>query len=193
MLGIFLDTETNGLDPFVHRILDIAYLIVDLSSGEIKAEYQSFVMQPESIWAKSNPDSLKINGFTYDMVKTGKSEKLVQMEILKSLKMAFIHRKDSVFICQNPSFDRVFFSQIVNSKIQEENQWPYHWLDLASMYWAIYLKEHKKIEKFKSFSKDMIAQDLNLPPENSPHRAMQGARHLLLCYEHLVGFPLKKP
>ena len=34
MLGIFLDTETNGLNPFVHSVLEIAFKIINLSNGK---------------------------------------------------------------------------------------------------------------------------------------------------------------
>lgn len=192
MLGIFLDTETNGLEPFRHRILDVAYQVIDLITGEKKGEYQSFIKQPKEVWSVSNPDSLKVNGFTYETIQDGKSEAQIKTDILAHFEKLAIHKKNSVFICQNPSFDRVFLSQIIDPKIQNDLLWPYHWLDLASMYWAIYVKSQKKIADFKSFSKDMIASDLNLPRESKPHRAMRGAEHLRLCYEALIGFPEKK-
>ena len=34
MLGIFLDTETNGLNILRHRVLEIAFKIVDILTGE---------------------------------------------------------------------------------------------------------------------------------------------------------------
>ncbi len=192
MLGIFLDTETNGLDPFRHRILDIAYQIIDLNTAKKFGVYESLVFQPDEIWEISNPDSLAVNGFTYNNIKNGVKEEQVKEDILKQFEDLKIHRKNAVFICQNPSFDRIFFSQIIENKLQDHLLWPYHWLDLASMYWAIYVKEQKPINSFKSFSKDMIAEELKLPPEQKPHRAMRGAEHLILCYEKLIGFPEKK-
>ncbi len=192
MLGIFLDTETNGLEPLRHRIIDVAYQVINLITGEKKGEYQSLIAQSKEVWSVSNPDSLKVNGFTYEAIKDGKSEAQIKEDILAHFEELAIHRKNAVFICQNPSFDRVFLSQIIDPKIQNDLLWPYHWLDLASMYWAVYVKSQKKIESFKNFSKDMIASELNLPPENKPHQAMRGAEHLLLCYEALIGFPEKK-
>jgi DNA polymerase-3 subunit epsilon/oligoribonuclease len=54
------------------------------------------------------------------------------------------------------------------------------------MYWALNLKTSNK---FAGFSKDQIAKSLNLPPEEKPHKAINGVNHLILCYKHLVGFP----
>jgi hypothetical protein len=66
---------------------------------------------------------------------------------------------------------------------------PYHWLDLASMYFVQRLVfEQKKQEFSLKLSKNAIAKALSLPIESIPHRAMNGARHLLLCYTNLVRF-----
>ena len=40
MLGVFLDTETIGLNPQVHRIVEIAFQIVNLKTGELYDTYQ---------------------------------------------------------------------------------------------------------------------------------------------------------
>ncbi|EKE08172.1 MAG: hypothetical protein ACD_17C00306G0003 [uncultured bacterium] len=71
--------------------------------------------------------------------------------------------------------------------------WPYHWLDLASMYWAIAMKKATQnqgpLPWVTGVSKDQIAAQYRLPEEKKPHRAMNGVEHLLLCYEAIVGFP----
>jgi oligoribonuclease len=193
MLGIFLDTETNGLNPNIHRVIEIAYKIIDLYSGEEKVAYDSLIFQPESIWEKSNLKSLEINGLTIEELQKGKKEKVVSAEILNSFEKTNIKKENSVFICQNPSFDRAFFSQIIDSETQNLLNWPYHWLDLASMYWSISLL-NSKLNKglfpwLTGFSKDLIASVYNLPAEKKPHRALNGVNHLILCYKTIVGYP----
>lgn len=196
MLGIFLDTETNGLDPYNHRSLEIAIQIVDLYTGEVKGTFESLIHQDIEIWKKSDLESLRVNGFTYDIVSKGKPEKTIGDEIIALFTGLKIKRNEAVYICQNPSFDRAFFSQIVPIPTQELLRWPYHWLDLASMYWADTMNRAKKEKKpfpwESGFSKDLIAMNYSLPIENRPHRAMNGVRHLILCYEAVVGFPFKK-
>lgn len=54
MQAIFLDTETTGLDPFSHRLLEIAFKIVDIPSGDEKIAYQSIVKQPLQVWEHRN-------------------------------------------------------------------------------------------------------------------------------------------
>ena len=195
MIGVFLDTETNGLNSQIHRVVEIAFKIVDLSTGELKEEYQTLVAQPIEVWEKSDQGSLRVNGFKWDEVSKGKPPRHVSQTIIDIFTQFKIRRKKAVFICQNPSFDRVFFSQLIDADTQELLSWPYHWLDLASMYWAIML--HKKRETQgplpweTGVSKDLIASQYKLPKEAKPHRAMNGVNHLILCYEAVVGFPEK--
>ena len=193
MLGIFLDTETNGLNAQIHRIMEIAFKIVDLTTGEIKEEYQTIVAQPIESWEKSDQESLRINGFTWEEISRGKTPRQVSQWIIDCFARWGVRRKKAVFICQNPSFDRVFFSQLIDSDTQELLSWPYHWLDLASMHWALAMDRAKKqkgpLPWETGFSKDMIASFYKLPSEAKPHRAMNGVSHLILCYQAVVGFP----
>ena len=193
MLGVFLDSETNGLNPHVHKILEIAFKIVDLKTGDVKDEYQTLILQPFDAWEKSDPESLRINGFTWDEVKMGLSARHASQKIIDQFSKWNIRRKQAVFICQNPSFDRIFFSQLIDPDTQELLSWPYHWFDLASMFWAIAMDKSKHNQGPPPwelhFSKDAIAAHYQLPPEEKPHRAMNGVKHLLLCYQAVVGFP----
>jgi oligoribonuclease len=193
MLGIFLDSETNGLNVHIHRLLEIAFKIVDLRSGEIKREYQAVITHPRELWEKSDRESLRINGFLWEEVQAGRQIEHVAQEVIDLFVHWKVRHKKAVFICQNPSFDRMFFSQMIDADTQEMLQWPYHWLDLASMFWALTLDRAKRFNTPPpwelGFSKDVIASHFALPPEQKPHRAMNGVNHLLLCYQEVVGFP----
>lgn len=196
MLGIFLDSETNGLNAYVHKIIEIALQIVDMETGIVISSYDSIIQQSYEDWQKSDPESLRINGFDWEEISYGKSPLTVAEEIQSCLAKEKIHRDSAVFICQNPSFDRAFFSQLISAEIQEKKQWPYHWLDLASMHWALalYKKQEGKSLPFPwevGLSKNKIAKYFSIPEEAKPHKAMNGVRHLFSCYEALVGFPSK--
>jgi len=197
MLGIFLDTETNGLNSKVHRILEIALQIVELTTGEHRDEYQTLLSVPIETWERSDQESLQINGFKWSEVELGKTPRAASQEIIDLFASHGIRRKKAVFICQNPSFDRAFFSQLIDPDTQELLSWPYHWLDLASMYWAMAMDRVKNAQGKPPWetglSKDMIASQYNLPGEPKPHRAMNGVSHLILCYQAVVGFPSPKP
>jgi len=191
MLGVFLDTETNGLNPERHCILEIAYQIVDLMTGQKIGDFHSVIQQNENEWAESDPESLEINGFLFEDIQKGNPHEKVRMEMIASFARFNIKRGNAVFICQNPSFDRPFFSQLISPDLSETLLLPYHWLDLASMYWSrLMLSTKDPISLFQkiNFSKDQIAAYFNLPAEVKPHRAMNGVEHLLLCYRSVVGF-----
>ena len=193
MLGIFLDTETNGLNLHKHQVVEIAFKIIDISTGELKDAFEALVSISPDAWEKSDPESLRVNGFTWQEISTGKPAQEVGHAIINCLAANQIKRGEAVFICQNPSFDRAFFSQLVDPDTQERLLWPYHWLDLASMFWTKSMQSASKGEGpypwITGLSKDKIAQACLLPKENKPHRAMNGVNHLVLCYQAVVGFP----
>ncbi len=193
MLGIFLDTEANGLNPKKHKIIEIAYQLIDLFSGELKDSFHSTVSMSSEDWEKSDPESLQVNGFKWEEIERGQNASEVGRQIQASFAKNKIKRGEAVFICQNPSFDRVYFSQLVDPDLQEKLLWPYHWLDLASMYWSEAMKKGAlgtgKYPWQTGFSKDKIARAYQLAAEEQPHRAMNGVKHLLLCYQTIVGFP----
>jgi oligoribonuclease len=195
VLGIFLDSETNGLNFLTHKIIEIAFKIVDIHTSEVKGDFQSVVAQSFEEWQKSDLDSLKVNGFSWEEVQKGQSSQAISEKIIQMFKRLEIKRGRAVFICQNPSFDRAFFCQLVNPEVQESLLWPYHWLDLASMYWAKSIQRGQTDPKYfpweTGFSKDKIATAYHLPSEEKPHRAMNGVKHLILCYNAVIGFPQK--
>lgn len=189
MLGIFLDTETSGLNPLRHAVLQVAYKILNIETGQCLHAYEATLHHPKEVWDRSNPESLKVTGFTWDQNCKGEDPHLVAEKIIADFSQFNIGRKNAVFICQNPSFDRAFFSQLIDPDLQESLGWPYHWLDLASMFWALNIQKGNAPWE-TGVSKDRIASFYRLPPENKPHRAMNGVEHLLQCYEAVVGFPL---
>lgn len=196
MLAIFLDSETNGLNAEKHRIIEIAFKILDVETGEMKDQFSSAISVSYDQWGKSDADSLLVNGFSWPEVNQAPSPSVIAEQIIAIFTKQEIKRGAAVFICQNPSFDRVFFSQLINPDEQEKRQWPYHWLDLASMHWSLAVRKAEKGEgKYpweSGYTKDRIAIAMKLPVEAKPHRAMNGVNHLLLCYEAVVGFPKKK-
>lgn len=190
MRAIFMDIETNGLDPKTHCAIDIAFIIVDLKTHKQLAKYQSLIIQDEASWEKSDPASVHINGYTREQTLAGKTVDTIREEVINLFSTHSIKRGSAVFICQNPSFDRAFFGQIVPVYTQEELLWPYHWLDLASMYWIrlndAERRENQEVLTTTNLSKNHIADHYQLPKETYPHLAINGAEHLITCYEAVL-------
>lgn len=195
MLAIFLDMETTGLDPTKHAAIDVAFKIIDISTNEIRSSYQSIIKQPAIEWEKRDPVSIQINGYTWEELVSGKEPKQVGAEIIELFQQIGIQRGQAVFICQNPAFDRGFFSQLVEIYVQEKLNWPYHWLDLASMYWAMTIQKlgnkGMQLPERINLSKNEIAKVHQLATEVEPHKAMNGVEHLMRCYEAVIGTKFK--
>ncbi len=185
MLGIFLDTEANGLDWKIHCMIEISFILIDLKTNTKVDSYSSLIQIEPEEWKRSDPVSLAFTGITWEELQKGKKRSQVKKEILEIFKKAHISRNSAIFIGQNPSFDRVLLSSLISITEQEVLKWPYIWLDLASMFFA---KEatNKNIDSLE-LSKDKIAKFYNLPPEKRPHRALRGVEHLIACYTAVVG------
>ena len=183
---IFLDTETTGLDAKIHKPIDIAFKIVNQETGQVKACYQSLVRWPKEVWDLVDPLSLEINGYSFEACESGKQIEQIKDEIIQIFKDMRVERGKFFFVCQNPSFDRAFFNHIVPVYTQEELNLPYHWLDLASMYWIKTVENFKKenltLPEELSLSKNTIAEALHLKKEQEPHLAINGVNHLIDCY-----------
>lgn len=191
MLGIFLDLETTGLDPTKHCVIDVAFQIIDLSSGELLCSFNRVVKQSPAAWEQRDLASIEVNGYTWEQISLGTEPGIVSWEIIELFTLLSIERGRAVFICQNPAFDRGFFTQLVDVYSQEKRNWPYHWLDLASMYWVVNFQKLAKqgatLPEKMSLSKNDIAKEFALKPEDNPHRAMNGVDHLILCYQAVLG------
>ncbi len=185
MLALFLDIETTGLDCLRHRAIDIGIKAIDVSTGVEKGSYSSKIRQSEEAWGRHDPMSIQVNGYTFEELEEGKDSQHVGQEIVEFFSFLEVQRGRAVFICQNPAFDRGFFAQLVDVYTQERLNWPYHWLDLASMYWVGLRAPFPEI---LNLSKNSIAKLYHLPPEVEPHRAMNGVNHLIDCYQAVVGW-----
>ncbi len=187
MLGIFLDTEANGLNIDKHLPIEIALQVIDLSNGEKIESYHTLIHISEEAFKRSDPESLSFTGITYDELRNGKDFKAVKDDLIDLFERHRLFRGNACYICQNPSFDRTYFAKIIDSDTQEAHRLPYNWLDLASMHWSLSIRAGTPANKIK-LSKDEIANAHGIPPENMPHRAENGVSHLVACYEKVVGF-----
>lgn len=188
MRAIFLDIESTGLDVSKHFAIDIAFKIIDLSNaGFLQGSYQSLIRIPLEAWEQRNAHSIEINGYSWMEISNGKPIEQVRHEIITLFQVLSIHRGNAEFICQNPAFDRGFLTQIINIDTQEQLKWPYHWLDVASMYWTKVMERSPVVPNEISLSKNDIAKAYGLPTEKEPHKALNGVDHLILCYQAVMG------
>src|SRR5437764_15263021 len=118
MLLVFLDTETTGIDPTKHRIIDISLKVVNPETFTTLSSYNSLISQPPEIWDRADPQSIQFVGMTFEELKMGKPEEVVAQEIATILNGCRLKQHSGAFLCQNPSFDRAFFSQLISVQQQ---------------------------------------------------------------------------
>lgn len=197
MKAVFVDIETTGLDFDMHVPIDIALIIVDLNDFTNSSAYTSCITCDARDWALSDVQSLIVNGYNPDNL-IGKNDWEVGKEIEQFLVNHEIVKGKAIFICQNPAFDKPFFLQLISQERMNDLNMPYHWLDLASMYWIKFYGSFHPIPTPDciipelayevSLSKDSIAKRLGIAPEEKPHRALNGAMHLMKCYRAVTGY-----
>lgn len=196
MKAVFVDIETTGLDFDIHVAIDIGIVIEDLNERSTVHAYTSCITCDAKDWSFADKKALEVNGYTPENHFPSKKSWEVGEEIEKFLVNHEIVKGKAFFICQNPSFDRPFFLQLMSQERMNDLNMPYHWLDLASMYWIKYYGSFWPIPTADcivpelayeiSLSKDSIAKRFGIPPEEKPHKALRGAIHLMKCY-HAVA------
>lgn len=185
---IFLDIETNGLDPQRHVPIEIGILIYDLDKNDEFEAFTSFIALDAEDKKNSCLTAMQVNGIVDRIPKDAPEIDMVERAIEMFFLQNNISSENCFFLCQNPTFDRPFFHKIIPQIRMNHLGWPYHWLDLASMYWFKSITNGLKLQSTKCIlSKDSIAKCLGMDPEPMPHTAIQGAAHLAKCYLILTG------
>ena len=178
---IFLDIETTGLDPAKDVPLEIAIMILNADdlSQIYSAEY--LIKQDGVKLDKLGNIGTSVHGIDRRDLNEAYNPYQIFLAVNDAFTFMKISKDNAVFVCQNPSFDRQFFNQIFPEEYRISEGWPYHWLDLASMFWIT-----EQLPEYMLLSKDNIAVKLDIPVEVKPHKAMQGVKHLIRCYIEMM-------
>lgn len=143
---IFVDTETTGLNPLEHEIIEIALVRVRQTwdkgeqypkgtpvglpsrcQFELIEEWSTKIL-PENI-ATANPDSLRVTGYTV----TGWKDAISCEDAMRE----FAARTEGgIMVAHNVAFDSAFIDATL-SKYGIKNPMHYHRLDTVSMAYAV--------------------------------------------------------
>jgi len=170
----FIDIETTGPIFGFHEIIDIA--VIRLSpAGNQELVWQKLLKPkfPDRV----SPEARKLNGFS---VEAWAGAEEADPEIWSSFATIV---KDSVAVCQNPSFDRAFIS-LAASKCGIDNLGlDYHWIGTESLAWPLYA-----FKLIPDLRLESICAYFKIPSESLPHNALPGARTCLEVYRALMAF-----
>lgn len=127
---LFVDTETTGLDPTKHELLEVAAIRTSPDGGTILQTYEAklFPLHLETAEAKA----LEINKYS---AAEWTVEKCMKPEIVVDnlQRMA----GNTVLVGQNVSFDEGFLSPLF-TRLGMKPPWGYHKIDTVSLAWPLY-------------------------------------------------------
>ena len=167
---IFTDTETSGLNPNTHEIIDFA-AIKQYPDGEL--ETLAFKIKPRRVHLAS-PEALEVNGYNEEEWSDARTidEAAIPM---------FRFMKDCIIVGHNVRFDIGF----INAFLIEAGilvRVDYHVLDTMTLAYA--MLQPKGLE---SLNLHEVCKFLGIPPEPTQHRALAGASSCKAVYDKLTA------
>jgi len=155
----FIDTETTGLDPFVHEMIEFAAVFQDGTVG------QGFRIKPQHIETAS-PKALEVNGYKPEDWKDALAPLDAAERIGKLL-------DNCILVGHNVGFDIGFIKALL--KREEIDAW----IDHRHIDTSVLAMEHLPLCGLESASLHNVCVFLGIEPEQATHRA-EPARHRAL-------------
>ena len=110
---IFLDTETTGLMPDLHEIIEIALITTD-SQFNITGTHV-YKIKPQNLKG-ADPDALAINGYT----DAGWADAMDPFEAAHAVREVLDIHKRSILVAHNHIFDLNFLQQLFRRNMIDE-------------------------------------------------------------------------
>ncbi len=155
---IFIDTETTGLEPRIHEVIEIAIIRVNLKLGT-RIIYETKI-KPQHIETAS-PKALEVNGYTEEAWAKAPYLGEIAREIVELL-------KDGIIVGHNVSFDTSMISGALK-EIGIESRLSHHRADTITLAY-----EHLVPLGLESLSLDNIRKFLGWSLEGA-HAALKDA------------------
>lgn len=166
----FIDTETTGLEPDLHEVIEFAVIRVDPVSGSQTS--WSTKIKPEHI-ERAHPKALEVNGYTPEEWADAPLMSEVGHRIVELL-------RDGILVGHNCSFDEAMLKASLK-RAGVEGRIPYHKVDTVTLAY-----EHLVPYGLPSLSLDNIRRFLGWSLDGA-HTAMQDAEDAKRLYEILSG------
>ena len=126
---LFVDTETTGLDPTKHELLEVAAIRTDPTGTTIISKYQA-TLKPMHL-ERAEPKALEVNGYAQ-----WKNEPCTEPgDVVDALQKLAI---GTVLVGQNVSFDEGFLSPLF-TRLGMKPPWGYHKVDTVALAWPLFV------------------------------------------------------
>ncbi len=187
-----LDTETGGLDPNTHSLMEIAGVVV--KNGKIVYEYSTLVKSRNGKYS-CGEYARKLHGITDEMCEENGKEPYEIVADLYGIKNKFFNGSPMTIVAHNAAFDISFVKQMYNEEFGPCREKPIYEklkradydsvfarnaIDTATM--ALILRSFNKLP-FDRCSLDNILKFYNLEvPQEKRHTALGDARQTALAF-----------
>lgn len=171
---LFIDLETTGLDPTKHEIIEVAALLVDGKTLQIKKEYETKV-QPEHI-ETADKRALQIVGYSPPAWEKAKPLKTVLLDLNKLAPGGMI-------IGHNITFDWTIL-ELAYRRFEIPWAFDYHRLDVLSIAYAHALSD----SKIKQLRLEVLSDHFGIKRKRA-HRAMDDIKATYELFRKLVPPP----
>jgi DNA polymerase III epsilon subunit-like protein len=160
-LLVHIDTETTGLNPAYHELIDIGVVYTDRAGKELGRWFQRLMPKhPERL----DPGAQAVNGFDAALWKQWKAlppgEALADWIAYDSKTFG---KRPRVRLAYNCAFDKGFLDALYRAEGKEWSEdFTYFWLDIPSMAWAL---------GYRQLRGTWVAEALGV--EDEPHGGVQ--------------------
>ncbi len=187
-----IDTETTGLDPSFHEIIQIAILPLDSNFEQLKGILPFYLCLKPEYPERVNPEAMKVNKLSLAEIMTRGIDKMKAADMLENWfkKLGIKNNKYGgenkiMPLGQNYGFDRGFIQQWLGVE-QYNTYFDYHYRDL--MHAALYLNDkagmHAEKVPFPKVNLQYIATTLKIETDRA-HDALQDCLTTSRCYKQL--------
>lgn len=166
----FIDTETTGLDPDAHEVIEYAIIRVN-PAGEETLRWETKI-KPSNI-ESAHPKALEVNGYTEEAWADAPSMAEVGHAIADGL-------ENCVLVGHNVAFDETMLKSSLK-RAGINRRIPYHKVDTVTLAY-----EHLVPEGLESLSLDNIRKFLGWSAEGA-HTAMKDVEDAMRLYRELTG------
>lgn len=156
----FVDTETTGLDPSQHEIIEIAavrtlqdFTIIEAFSAKVK---------PQKSIASADKKALQVNRYSDEVWVDA-------IDREEALTRLFILMQDSTLAGHNVSFDIAFIQAAYNAEGMDLPKMDYHRLDTVNLAWPL-----KAAGLVETLSLEPLCEYLGIPTTDA-HSALADA------------------
>ena len=130
---LFVDTETTGLDPLKHELIEVAAIRTSPDGRNVLSIYKAKLRPTHA--GDADPQALKINGYTPEEWTPEKCE--TPLNVVNQLTTLAL---DTMLVGHNVSFDERFLLPLFQN-YNFKPPWSYHKIDTVALAYPLYLAD----------------------------------------------------